>query len=72
MGFGSQRSAYRCSFPKVKGKWLLSYNDDRFIRGLYEGQAGIELDTIQVSYSIAREGRQHAGDLLVRNYPLLP
>lgn len=52
---------------KVHGKWLLSYNDDPFIRRLYDGR-GIKSERLRVPYSIARSGRQTASELLIRNY----
>lgn len=52
---------------KIKGKWLLSYNDDPFIERLYRGR-GITIERLRVPYSIARQGRQHVEELLIRNY----
>jgi len=54
------------SWP-IRSKWLLSYNDDPFIRSLYD-RPGITVETVRVPYSIARTGRQHARELLIRNY----
>lgn len=53
----------------LQAKWLLSYNDAEFIRGLYD-RPGIFMERVRVPYSIARTGRQHAGELLIRNYEL--
>jgi DNA adenine methylase len=53
----------------VHGKWLLSYNEDDFIRSLYD-RPGIILERVRVPYSIARVGRRDAGELLIRNYEL--
>jgi DNA adenine methylase len=54
---------------RVKGKWLLSYNDDAFIRSLYNRE-GLVMESVSVPYSIAREGRHAAGELLIRNYEI--
>jgi len=51
----------------VKGKWLLSYNEDPFIRRLYK-RPGITIERVSVPYSIARTGRQDGRELLIRNY----
>ncbi len=55
-----------------RSKWLLSYNDDPFIRGLYAGRPGIIIESVSVPYSIARRGRMAKGELLIRNYDLPP
>jgi DNA adenine methylase len=52
---------------QVRGKWLLSYNDDPVIAGLYRAR-GITIERLRVPYSIARIGRQHVQELLIRNY----
>jgi DNA adenine methylase len=51
----------------VKGKWLLSYNDDAFIRQLYRGR-GITIEPLQVPYSLAGGCRKAVGELLIRNF----
>jgi DNA adenine methylase len=62
-----EMSNFKSEIHAVRGKWLLSYNDDAFIRSLYQ-RAGLTIDTVRVPYSIARTGRQHASELLIRNY----
>jgi hypothetical protein len=52
---------------KIKGKWLLSYNDDPFIERLYRGR-GVTIERLRVPYFIARHGRTHVEELLIRNY----
>lgn len=52
---------------KTRGLWLLSYNDDPFISKLYRGR-GITTERLRVPYSLARTGRQHVRELLIRNY----
>jgi DNA adenine methylase len=51
-----------------KGKWLLSYNDDEFIRCLYR-RRGIEIEGIGVRYGLQGGGSwKHAKELLISNY----
>lgn len=52
----------------VKGKWLLSYNDDRFVRQLYRGR-GVHIESVRFRYAIAA-GRSNleARELLIRNF----
>jgi DNA adenine methylase len=52
---------------KTRGRWLLSYNDDPFIAKLYRAR-GITTERLRVPYSLARTGRQHVRELLIRNY----
>lgn len=51
----------------VKGKWLLSYNDDPFIRQLYRGR-GIVVEKLLVPYSLAGGLRPRVSELLIRNF----
>lgn len=51
----------------VKGKWLLSYNDDEFIRQLYRGR-GITIEHLTVPYTVAGHARRNVKELLIRNY----
>ncbi len=51
----------------VNGKWLLSYNDDPFIRRLYRGR-GIRVERIVASYSMAARKRFRVKELLIRNF----
>lgn len=53
----------------AKGKWLLSYNDDLFIKRLYR-RRGVIVERVSVPYSIARCSRQRVTELLIRNYSL--
>jgi DNA adenine methylase len=51
-----------------KGKWLLSYNDDDFIRRLYR-RRGIAIEGIGVRYALQGGGSwRHAKELLISNY----
>ena len=52
---------------RVKGKWLLSCNDDPLIRRLYRGR-GIRVERIAASYSMARGKRKRVTELLIRNF----
>jgi DNA adenine methylase len=51
----------------VKGKWLLSYNDDRFIRQLYR-RKGITIEPLAVRYGLQGGAWKQAKELLIRNY----
>lgn len=52
----------------VKGKWLLSYNDDRYIRALYRGR-GIKIGKLETTYTIQKgDNKRHATELLIRNF----
>lgn len=52
---------------KVRGKWLLSYNDEPFIRHLYRG-AGIRLGRLDVKYGLQGGTWKPKRELLIRNY----
>jgi DNA adenine methylase len=52
---------------RVRGSWLLSYNDDPFIERLYRHHR-TTIEHLEVPYSIARQGRQRMRELLIRNY----
>jgi DNA adenine methylase len=52
---------------RVKGKWLLSYNDDPFIRQLYRGR-GISIGQLEIQYSVLGRKRRTVKELLIRNY----
>lgn len=53
---------------RVKGKWLLSYNDDPLIRRLYR-RSGVQIERLGVNYSLQGGGSWlRAGELLIRNY----
>jgi len=49
---------------KTKGRWMLSYNDDEYIRELYSGYNIIELDT---QYNISGKWQQKR-EILIANY----
>lgn len=51
----------------VKGRWLLSYNDDAFIRQLYR-RRGITIEPLAVRYGIQGGFWKKAKELLIRNY----
>lgn len=51
----------------VKGKWLLSYNDDGLVRQLYRGR-GITIEPLKVPYSVGAGPRRIVSELLIRNY----
>jgi DNA adenine methylase len=53
---------------QAKGKWLLSYNDDRFIRRLYEHRRGIKIERVRVRYGLQGGLWKQARELLIRNY----
>lgn len=51
-----------------KGQWLLSYNDDDFIRRLYR-RRGVSLEPVRVQYALQGGGSwKQAAELLIRNY----
>lgn len=52
----------------VKGKWLLSYNDDPFLRSLYRSR-NVTVETVAIHYSVQAKGKpRSASELLIRNY----
>lgn len=51
---------------RVKGRWLLSSNDDPLIRQLYRGK-GITIGHLDVRYSVMR-GSRTVRELLIRNF----
>jgi DNA adenine methylase len=51
----------------LKAKWLLSYNDDKFIRGLYRGR-GMKVEEIRVRYGLQSGLGETKPELLIRNY----
>lgn len=51
---------------RVKGKWLLSYNDDAFIRSLFRGR-GISIERLRVRYRIQGGTGAVTNELLIRN-----
>lgn len=53
----------------VKAKWLLSYNDDPFIRRLYRWR-GLQMRELSWTYSAAKGKRPLGKELLIANYPL--
>ncbi len=53
----------------LKGKWLLSYNDDPFIRRLYRWR-GLHLREVSWHYSAAKGARPLGRELLIANYAL--
>ena len=52
---------------RVRGKWLLSYNDDPLIRQLYRGRQ-IHAQEVIAPYSVSRSGPQRVRELLISNY----
>jgi hypothetical protein len=53
----------------LKGKWLLSYNDDPWLAALY-ARKGIKIERREVTYTVAAAKPQEVRELLVRNYDL--
>lgn len=51
----------------LKGKWLLSYNDDDFIRGLYEGFHIEEVERMN-NMGAVNGGKKMFRELIIRNY----
>ena len=51
----------------VQGKWLLSYNDDPFIVGLYRGK-GIKIERAANRYGLQGGLWKKVRELLIRNY----
>jgi len=51
----------------VKGKWLLSYNDDPHIRRLYRGR-GVTIEQVKTRYGLQGGLWKKATELLIRNY----
>jgi len=52
----------------LRGKWLLSYNDGRFIRSLYRG-VGIKIGKLSAMYTIQKEdNKRSVKELLIRNF----
>lgn len=52
---------------RAKGKWLLSYNDDPFIRNLYRRQ-GVRIGSLEVKYALQGGTWRPSKELLIRNY----
>jgi DNA adenine methylase len=50
---------------KIKGKFLLSINDDPFIRSLFQD---FIIEEVQTRYSVMAKGNQKMSELLIRNY----
>lgn len=53
----------------LKGKWLLSYNDDPWLAALY-ARHGIKIERQGITYTIAATSPLEGRELLVRNYDL--
>jgi DNA adenine methylase len=51
---------------KVKGKFLLSYNDDPYIRQLY-AKKGIKIEEVEATYTMSGSQLKQT-ELLIRNY----
>jgi len=51
----------------TKGRWLLSYNDDRFVRRLYR-RRGVIIEAIVVRYGLQGGLWKQAREVLIRNY----
>lgn len=52
----------------TRGKWLLSYNDDEFIRRLYR-RKGVKVEPLRLRYSLQGGGAwRRANELLIANY----
>jgi DNA adenine methylase len=72
----------------IKGKWLLSYNDDPWLEALYRSAAsrrrgglgsgilnmgsGIQVERVSVTYTVAATAPQAVRELLIHNYALPP
>jgi len=50
---------------KVRGKWLLSYNDCQFVRSLYRG---FKQQAISVAASLPKTSSARRRELLIRNF----
>lgn len=71
--------AYACTFTdadhrelaaallSVRGKWLLSYNDDPWLAALY-ARKGLHIERIGVTYTISSARPQRVRELLIRNF----
>lgn len=53
------------SLTNLKGKFLLSVNDDQFIRTLFDG---FRIEEIEIFYSVQKHSGRRYTELLVRNY----
>ncbi len=50
----------------LRGKWLLSYNDDAWVRRLYRGR-GLHVESVETKYGIQGGLWKRAKELLIRN-----
>jgi len=66
----SQKDHRRLSkaLGQLKGKWLLSYDDDPFVREIYGGQFILETEVRYTSNNRGKNGGRIAGELLISNY----
>lgn len=55
---------------KVKGKWLLTYNDHQKIREWYKEFDMINCKVVLASSKVKRTRRKHFNNLIIANYPL--
>ena len=55
----------REALGKVRGKWILSYNDDSFIRGLYDG---FRIEGVSRQNQLSGKETEVYRELIVRNY----
>lgn len=57
------------ALKRIKGKFLLTYNDHPEVRRLYEGARGVTVKAISRMYTLASQGRAKAGkQLIITNY----
>lgn len=67
-GFGEKEHRQLAEMLKgLKGKWILSYNDDAFIRGLYEGYRIEEVERMN-NMGVANGGEKTFRELIIWNY----
>ena len=67
-GFGEEEHRQLAEMLRgPKGKWILSYNDDDFIRGLYEGYRMEEVERLN-NMGEANGGEKTFRELIIRNY----
>jgi DNA adenine methylase len=60
--------ALRDVLGKVKGRWMLSYNDDPFVHELYKGY---EIKQVTRAKGINRkEGKMEYAEVIIANFPL--
>lgn len=58
----------RDALGKIKGKFLMSYNDCEYIRELYDGYSIVEIDRTHNLVQGRGEEKPRYRELLIKNY----